>query len=329
MILLNEFYSSPSEQYQQEEKEKNGIRYIGKIAGRCIIGYVLIQNILSILLFSGPLGRLYDTDPDFQSVATIFFSLSSILIPFGVGGYYISKRTKTDVFNLGKPVSNSLMLSAVPFGFFICLAGNYVTSLFVNFMDEIGIHLTAPDFDVPSGLGGRLIYIVSIAVVPPLVEEFAIRGVIMQPLRKYGDKFAILASALVFAVLHGNLIQAPFALIAGIGIGYAVCLTNSVWTGVLIHAVNNFYSVITEFMIEDITDEAMLERVYLITTVLLYAVSILGSVLFIIIRKRRRAMPSFTSLSEGRKMLSFTWNIPMVIALIIMFYLTKSFIELS
>ena len=322
MILLNEFYLSPSERYLQEEKEKNGIRYIGKIAGRCIIGYVLVQNILSILFFSGPLGRLYDIDPDFQSVATIFFSLSSILIPFGVGGYYINKRMKTDVFNLGKPVSISLMLSAVPFGFFICLAGNYVTSLFVNFMDEIGIHLSAPEFDVPSGLGGRLIYIVSIAVVPPLVEEFAIRGVIMQPLRRYGDKFAILASALIFAVLHGNLIQAPFALIAGIGIGYAVCLTNSVWTGVLIHAVNNFYSVITEFI-------PPYQRVYLIITVLLYAVSILGSVLFIVIRKRRRAMPSFTSLSEGRKMLSFTWNIPMVIALMIMFYLTKRFVELS
>lgn len=329
MILLNEFYSSPSELYLQEEKEKNGIRYIGKIAGRCIIGYVLVQNILSILLFSGPLGTLYDADPDFQSVATIFFSLSSILIPFGVGGYFINKRLNTDVFNLGKPVSTSLMLSAVPFGFFICLAGNYVTSIFVNFMDEIGIHLSAPDFAVPSGFGGRLIYIVSIAVVPPLVEEFAIRGVIMQPLRRYGDKFAIVASALIFAVLHGNLIQAPFALIAGIGIGYAVCITNSVWTGVLIHAVNNFYSVVTEFMIEDIADEAVLERVYLITTVALYAVSILGSALFIVIRKRRRAMPSFTSLSDGRKMIAFTWNIPMVIALLIMFYLTKRFIELS
>lgn len=325
---MSEIYTEPSEFYLREEKEKKGIKYIGRIAGICTISYVLIQNILSILLFMGPLGALYENDPDFQSVTAIFFSLAGILIPFGIGGYFINKRTKTDVFNLGKPVSTKLMLAAVPFGFFICLAGNYVTGLFVNFMDSIGVHLTSPEYVVPSDFAGRFIYTVAIAVVPPLVEEFAIRGVVMQPLRKYGDKFAIIASAFIFAVLHGNLIQAPFALIAGIGIGYAVCITNSVWTGVLIHTVNNFYSVVIEFMIEDITDEKMLDRVYLITTIALYAVSIIGSVIFIVLRKRRRIMPSFTVLSEKRKMFSFVWSIPMIIALIIMYHITKGYVEL-
>ena len=326
---MNEFYASPSELYLLEEKEKNGIKYIGRIAGICIVGYVLIQNILSIFLFSGTLGEIYETDTEFQSVVAIIFSLCGILLPFGIGGYFINKRTKTDVFNLGNPVDSKLMLAAVPFGFFICLAGNYVTGVFVNAMDEIGVHLTSPEYEVPSGFAGRLIYIVSIAVVPPLVEEFAIRGVVMQPLRRYGDKFAILASSLVFAVLHGNLIQAPFALIAGIGIGYAVCITNSVWTGVLIHTANNLYSVIIEFMIEGISDEAMLDRVYIIVTVALYAVSILGSAVFVVLKKQRKIMPSFGVLTERRKMFSFIWNIPMIIALLIMYGITKNFIELG
>lgn len=326
---MNEYYSTPSELYLREENEKKGIKYIGKIAGICIIGYVIIQNILSVLLFMGPLGTVYETDPDFQSVAAIFFSLAGILLPFGIGGHFIKKRTGADIYNLGKPVDTKLMLAAIPFGFFICLAGNYVTGLFVNVMDEIGIHLTSPEYEVPTGFAGRLIYIVSIAVIPPLVEEFAIRGVVMQPLRKYGDKFAIIASSIVFAVLHGNLIQAPFALIAGIGIGYAVCITNSVWTGVLIHTVNNLYSVIIEFMIEGITDEALLDKVYFITTFALYAISIVGSVAFVIQRKRRRIMPSFTTLSERRKMFSFVWSIPMIIALIIMYGITKNFVEMG
>ena len=326
---MNDFYASSSEVYLREEKEKKEIKYIGRVAGMCIIAYVLIQNILSILLFSGPLGTLYDSDPDFQSVVSVFYSLAGILIPFGVGGYFVSKRTKTDVFNLGKPVSTKLMLAAVPFGFFICLIGNYVTGLFVDFMGEVGVQLTAPEHSVPSGFGGRFIYVISIAVIPPLVEEFAIRGVIMQPLRRYGDVFAIVASSLVFAVLHGNLIQAPFALIAGIGIGYAVCITNSVWTGVLIHAVNNLYSVVTEFMIEDITDTAVLDRVYIIVTIALYTVAIIGSALFIVFKKRRKLMPSFTALGEGRKMFSFVWSIPMIIALLIMYHITKLYVEIA
>lgn len=326
---MNDFYTSSSEFYLREEKEKKDIKYIGRVAGMCIIFYVIIQNLLSLFLLSGTLRQVYYSDPDFQSVVSVIFSVSSILIPFGVGGHFISKRTKTDIFNLSKPVSNKLMLSAVPFGFFICLVGNYITSWFVEIMGNVGVHLTSPETETPSGFGGRFLYVLSIAVIPPLVEEFAIRGVVMQPLRKYGDKFAILASAIVFAVLHGNLVQAPFALIAGIGIGYAVCITNSVWTGVLIHAMNNLYSVIIEFMIEDITNETLLDTVYIVMTVALYILSIAGSVLFIILKKNRKLMPSFTALREKRKMFAFIWSIPMIIALMIMYSVTKNFVELG
>lgn len=326
---MNEFYSTPSELYLQERKEKREIRILGSIAGLCVIGYVIIQNILSEILYATPLAEYYENDAAFSSVVTIFFSLFGMLVPFGIGGYFLGKRSKTNVFNFEKPVSIPLMLAAVPFGFFICLVGNYVTSWFVTYMDMIGIELSSPDYAVPSDTGGRIIYAISIAVVPALVEEFAIRGAVLQPLRKYGDRFAILASALLFAVLHGNLIQAPFALIAGIGIGYAVCITNSIWTGVLIHFCNNFYSVITEFMIEDITDEAALNQVYMIMTVTLYIISILGSVVFVLLKNRRKLMPSFTALRDRSKLFAYVTNIPMAIAIIIMFLITLLFISIG
>lgn len=326
---MNEFYQTPSEIYLQERHEKKEIRIFGTVAGLCIIGYVLIQNILSEILYATPLGEYYENDAAFSSVVTIFFSIFGMLIPFGLGGYFIGRRTKSKVFNFEKPVSIPLMLSAVPLGFFICLVGNYVTSWFVTIMDEWGIQLSAPEYAVPTDFAGRIIYTLSIAVVPALVEEFAIRGAILQPLRKYGDKFAILASALIFAVLHGNLIQAPFALIAGVGIGYAVCITNSVWTGVLIHFCNNFYSVAVEFMVEDIANEEVLNSVYMIMTAVLYIISILGSILFVIIKGRRKLMPSFTLLRDRSKLFAYVTNIPMIIAFIIMIMITMLFVAVG
>ena len=269
-----------------------------------------------------PLRELYFSDPTMQSVVTIFMSIFSLLVPFGIGGMLISRKTGNQVFNFEKPVSGKLMVFAVPLGFFVCLAGNYISSIFVNIMSDIGFSLSSPDFDVPSDIPGRIVYLVSIAVVPALVEEFAIRGAVLQPLRRYGDKFAIIASAIIFAVLHGNLIQAPFALIAGIALGYAVCITNSIWTGVLIHFCNNLYSVIIEFLIEDIADEQLLNRIYIITMIALYAVSILGSVIFVIVKGKRKLMPSFTLISDGQKMKSFLINLPMVIAILIMLKIT-------
>ena len=335
MINLNGYYQTPPNLFYQQQtakllkaqNEKKEIKYISIVAGLCVIAYIMIQNLLSILLFMTPLGYIYMNDASMQSVINIFFSFIGLLIPFGIGGVFIGKRTGTSVFNFGKPVSTSLMLSAVPLGFFVCLAGNYITSSFINIMDSFGFNLTAPDYDVPSDIPGRIVYAVSIAVVPALVEEFAIRGTVLQPLRKYGDKFAILASSLLFAILHGNLIQAPFALIAGIVLGYSVCITNSIWTGVLIHFCNNLYSVFTEFMVADITNEETLNKVYMITMAMLYAVSILGSVLFIIIKKRRKIMPSFTELTESKKMRAFVLTVPMIIALLFMFSVTSQYVS--
>lgn len=323
------FYDPDSSVYVQKEEEKKSIKRIGMAAGACVIAYVLIQNIISILVYLSPLGEIYENDLAMQSVVSIFLSVLGILVPFGIGGYFLNRGKNTSAVEFNKPVSIPLMLSAAALGFFICLAGNYVTSIFVNFMDGLGITLTAPDYSPPSDPAGRIIYAVAVAVVPALAEEFAVRGVVLQPLRRYGDKFAILASALLFAVMHGNLIQAPFALIAGIGLGYAVCITNSIWTGVLIHFCNNLYSVILEFLSEDISSDAEFNRIYIIITAVLYAVTILGSVLFVAIKKQRKLMPSFTAVTEKEKMKAFVLTVPMVIALLMMISITSNYIELG
>jgi len=327
VINLYSYTNIQPENYIQEQNEKNNIKLISKTAGLAVIGYVIIQNILSAILFVTPLGSMYYNNADVQSVITIFLSVLSLLIPFGLCGFYLEKKTGTDVFKFGEPVNTKLMLTAVPLGFFVCLVANYLTSVFVTFFDSAGVELTAPEYSVPSDLPGRIVYVISIAVVPALVEEFAIRGAVLQPLRRYGDKFAILASAIVFAALHGNLIQAPFALIAGIVLGYTVCITNSIWTGVLIHFCNNLYAVATEFMIADITNEDTLNIVYTAVLAVLYLLSIIGSVMFVVVRNKRRLVPSFTVLSECKKMKHFVLTLPMIIAIIIMIYITSQFVN--
>ncbi len=329
VMNLYNFYGEQAERQLRKQKENESIRTVGIAAGLAIIAYVLIQNILSTLLFLTPLGELYFNNSTVQSIVTIFFTLFGIVIPFGACGFYLEKKLNTEVFNFGKPVDAPLMVLAIPLGFFVCLVGNYVTTYFVNIVGLAGITLTSPEFSTPTDLSGRIVYAIAISAVPALAEEFAMRGAVLQPLRRYGDRFAILASSIVFAVLHGNLVQAPFALIAGIGIGYAVCITNSIWTGVIIHFCNNLYAVLTEFMLADIADEASFNAIYNITTIVLFAVSVIGSVFFVIIKKNRKIMPSFTVATEGEKLKSFVSNIPMVIALIIMFLLTLQYIDIE
>ena len=309
-------------------KERKRIRFIGSVAGASVVLYVVLQNVLSLPVSMEPIYSVYFNSPEFRCLVSIIMSVIGLLVPFALGGYILHKRKMLTTLQFERPNSFPLMFSVVPFGFLICLAGNYITSVFVELSKISGIILTSPEYTVPETLAGRILYAVSVAVVPALVEEFAIRGVVMQPLRRYGDKFAIVVSAVVFGILHGNLVQAPFAFIAGIGIGYAVCITNSVWTGVLIHFCNNFYSVAVEFLVADVTDEAMLNALWNISQVMLYAICIIGSVIFAIVRGRRKLEGAQIQLDTNSKLSAYFVNVPMIFAIIIMLYITAQYVQL-
>lgn len=326
---MNEQYYFSRERFLKEEKDRKQIKIIGRTAGICVVAYVLLQNLLTVPLLFEPLRSIYYGSTVFQDSIYILLSVFGLLLPFVLGGFYLRKKTRTEVFFFDKPADTKLTAFAVLFGFFICLAGNYISSIFTYSMDNVGVELTAPEYEVSSTVFGRIVYFVMVAVVPPLTEELAVRGVIMQPLRKYGDRFAIVASAALFAILHGNLIQAPFAFIVGIGIGYAVCITGSLWTGVLIHFVNNSYSVITQFMISDITDPERLNLAYNILMVVLYVITIIGSVLFFIRKSPRRLTPPCTTLSSQQKYGAFILNIPMLVAIAIMLYITSQYVNFT
>lgn len=65
---------------------------------------------------------------------------------------------------------------------------------------------------------------------------------IFQSMRRFGDSFALILSAILFAMFHGNLVQAPNAFLMGLVIGYFVLYSGSLWVGVIIHMVNNILS---------------------------------------------------------------------------------------
>ena len=94
-------------------------------------------------------------------------------------------------------------------------------------------------------------YVVNLVAIPALVEEITYRGIILGTLRPYGDKFAIIISAVFFALLHRNMAQFPNALLLGLALGYFMVKTNSIWTTMILHATNNLLVLILSTVIEN------------------------------------------------------------------------------
>ena len=72
----------------------------------------------------------------------------------------------------------------------------------------------------------------------PIAEEILFRGLLLRSMEPYGKKFAIFASALLFGLYHGNIIQIPFAFCVGLVLGYVTVEHNMVWA-IVLHMFNN------------------------------------------------------------------------------------------
>ena len=89
------------------------------------------------------------------------------------------------------------------------------------------------------------IVLISVSVFAPFFEEWLCRGIILRGLlTKVKPAWAIVISALVFGLIHGNLWQAIPAFIIGVILGYVYYKTGSLKLTMLMHCVNNTLSVI-------------------------------------------------------------------------------------
>ena len=82
--------------------------------------------------------------------------------------------------------------------------------------------------------------ILSLVIFAPIFEELICRGVVLGSLRgKFGVTTAWLVSSLFFGVLHGQPVQVINATVIGLVLGYVYLATNSLWSVMILHALNN------------------------------------------------------------------------------------------
>lgn len=97
-----------------------------------------------------------------------------------------------------------------------------------------GVHRPLPP-SVPAP-AGRLI--------APAAEELLFRRLLLRRLRPYGERFALVASALCFGLFHGNLNQFFYAFLLGLVLAELALSTGCLWQAVLLHALVNLLSIL-------------------------------------------------------------------------------------
>lgn len=256
--------------------------------GAGLLLYIAGNTVISVFLTSDPsIYNRYLNDPLFALAVGMVNTSFSVFVPFFIV-YLVMRRLKiiTDLPLSGAyDPMNAVLLVFVGMGG--CYLANIVTSYLTMLASAFGIESMAmqmmPEFNEAEPVS-TVLQILGYAILPALFEEFAYRGVVLQSLRRYGDWFAILISALLFGILHGNIVQIPFAFLVGLLLGYVTVVSGTMWVGIAIHFGNNMLSVLQSVLQAKFGEQAAYSAVAGMMSTLFF----LGIVCFVFYARRNK-----------------------------------------
>lgn len=122
-----------------------------------------------------------------------------------------------------------------------------LTTTYLTKITEIDSEMTSEQIEA-SMLGFSFLgNVIRMALVPAIVEELVFRSGLFGIYSKKNVLVGIFLSSIIFALLHCNLYQIPYALIGGIVFAYATHITNNAGTAVAAHFIINLISIITSY----------------------------------------------------------------------------------
>ena len=256
--MQNQFYSQYSmQQIRNNEKKilKSAYNKVGLMALLLFLVSFGLGFLFTFIYYIIPLFNISENDTAYIVIDNILSILLSSL-PMAVPAIILIKTDKKS-FGL-YPTLGSLnaktSLKYITLGFGVFYLANYVSNIISIYLGVWEVELSQPDFSPPDSSIGVFFYFIQMTLFAGIFEELMFRGAVLGFLRKFGDRTAILISAFLFALIHGNLIQIPFAFVLGLYLGYVACRTNNLLYPILIHAVNNGVATILNFILTNSTE---------------------------------------------------------------------------
>lgn len=224
------------------------IRRICLDVGVALIVSVLLQKIIFIamvFLLRGFVNAGLETGSTMFTVLNYTFSNISTYIPkllaFGVlyKKYRPLKRLDTQYEN-----KSYYPLIFIPAMFAFAMWGSNITTC-INYIFQLlfgaGEIQNVMEAIAPSSFSAGVVTLIFTAFVAPIFEEMIYRHLLLRSLKPIGDTPAIIISALVFGLAHGNFDQFAYAFLSGIIFGLMAVRYDTIIPGMVLHLINNFF----------------------------------------------------------------------------------------
>lgn len=205
--------------------------------GGALVLIAVITSALQVVL--GVAVRVYTelTGVDLNSISWVMWVMTFVpLYVVGVPvGLTVLKKMPTD-----QGVSTPLGAGRFWTMMLICFPVMYVGNVVGNVMSSLLSGGTAVNGLVSYASDSSILKVLVMVVLAPLVEEYVYRKQLMDRCLRYGEKTAVVFSALTFALFHMNLFQFFYAFGLGLIFAYAYLKTRRLRYCVIMHMVINF-----------------------------------------------------------------------------------------
>jgi len=216
--------------------------------GWILIGYYLLMNLLVSLTMALDMGKQalwnlatnhFPMDFDWETIWSNgwgYIAAGVVLMTVLYG--WTGSRYWGEIWKHRERKMTGLTILAV---LGLCVGAQLLNSFWVGLLELVANAFGSsmiPMLESVSGSSDSVSMFLYGAVFAPVTEELLFRGYILNALKPYGRRFAILGSAVLFGVFHGNLLQTPYAFVMGLVLGWLAMEFSLRWA-VALHVFNN------------------------------------------------------------------------------------------
>lgn len=220
--------------------------------------YVALQMIISVVLRQIDLRRLdtlpqnyfliveqYLSDSAIQPALTLIAFLCGNVIAFLIGCNLTNLHVR-DFFKL-RGLRTPRMALYIVIALWIQLITSLLADALTAFLERAGVSLYTPSFSLHGSALRILMLVLYTCIIAPITEELLLRGVVLKNFSRVSQRFAILLSALLFGIMHENLMQFLFTFPLGILLAYITIRHNSLTPAIITHIAVNSLGMLFEY----------------------------------------------------------------------------------
>jgi len=168
----------------------------------------------------------------------------SCLVPIA----FIEKMCDFHPFLFGEKRWNITGLSLVMHSMLLFIGAAVVNGIILMPLEKAGIVFPVVTLSQTDNFFTLILYFIFTAAVPAIFEELMLRGLVLNLLLPYGRRFAVIASALIFTIMHTQIQSFPPVFVAGIVLACIYLYTDNIYLSMIMHFTNNAYSFIMMYV---------------------------------------------------------------------------------